>query len=157
MCRDEVVISPFAHSCNGGIKVNENGKTDVDGLYAIGELSSAIEGANRLGGNSVGGALVFGKRAVDDANIYLENYKNKIYSKENFEEKFNSWLEEIFLNDNSNKLSTSEVLENLKSITTKCAGIKRTKTSLEDGLKSIELLRNQYNICLLYTSPSPRD
>lgn len=146
MCRDEVVISPFAHSCNGGIKVNENGKTDVDGLYAIGELSSAIEGANRLGGNSVGGALVFGKRAVDDANIYLENYKNKIYSKENFEEKFNSWLEEIFLNDNSNKLSTSEVLENLKSITTKCAGIKRTKTSLEDGLKSIKLLRNQYNI-----------
>lgn len=146
MCRDEVVISPFAHSCNGGIKVNENGKTDVDGLYAIGELSSAIEGANRLGGNSVGGALVFGKRAVDDANIYLENYKNKIYSKEDFEEKFNSWLEEISLNDKVNKLSTSEVLETLKSITTKCAGIKRTKLSLEDGLKSIELLRNQYNI-----------
>lgn len=146
MCRDEVIISPFAHSCNGGIKVNENGKTDVEGLYTIGELSSAIEGANRLGGNSVGGALVFGKRAVDDAAIYLENLKNKIYSKENFEEKFNNWLEEISLDDKTNKLSTSEILKNLKSITTKCAGIKRTKFSLEEGLKSIELLRNQYNI-----------
>ena len=36
-------------------------------LYAVGELSSAIEGANRLGGNSVGGALVFGNNAVKSA------------------------------------------------------------------------------------------
>lgn len=62
LLEDEVVITHFAHSCNGGIKIDTNGYTGIPGLYAIGELSSAIEGANRLGGNSVGGTLVFGKK-----------------------------------------------------------------------------------------------
>lgn len=146
LCRDEVVISPFAHSCNGGIKVDENGKTDIDGLYAIGEVSSAIEGANRLGGNSVGGALVFGNRAIEDATRYLENLNIRVYSKKDFEEKFNFWIDEISSVDKSEILSTPNILENLKSITTKCANIKRTKSSLEKGLNKIKDLRKTLNI-----------
>ena len=146
MCRDEVVISPFAHSSNGGIRVNENGKTCINGLYAIGELSSAIEGANRLGGNSVGGALVFGNRAVIDAVGYLENIENKAYSKEVFEEKFTNWIDEIASNDEKNGSSPSEILEELKKVTTRCAGIKRSKALLEEGLSSIKSLKTKLNI-----------
>lgn len=146
MCRDEIVISPFAHSCNGGLKVSENGETGIKGLYAIGELSSAIEGANRLGGNSVGGALVFGKRAVHSAVNYLEKSNSKKFSNEILEENFNKWIESICSDDFKNNLSSSEVLKNLKNITTQSAGIKRNKISLEAGLNALENLRKNYSI-----------
>lgn len=64
LLRDKVAIAPFAHSCNGGIKIDEFSESRVNGLFAVGEISACIEGANRLGGNSVGGSLVFAKRAV---------------------------------------------------------------------------------------------
>ena len=146
MCRDQVVISPFAHSCNGGLKVSENGETGVNGLYAIGEVSSAIEGANRLGGNSVGGALVFGKRAINSAVNYLENKKLKNVSDEFLEKNFNEWLENIFADDVENSFSSEKALEILKNITTQSAGIKRDKISLENGIKALENLRKNYSI-----------
>lgn len=65
LLRDQVIIRPFAHSCNGGIEINEYAQTAVRGLFAVGEVSACIEGANRPGrGNSVGGSLVFAKRAI---------------------------------------------------------------------------------------------
>lgn len=64
LLKDKVAIAPFAHSCNGGVVIDEFAESAVKGLFAVGEISSCIEGANRLGGNSVGGSLVFAQRAV---------------------------------------------------------------------------------------------
>ncbi|MDE1179346.1 FAD-binding protein [Paraburkholderia sp.] len=72
MCRDEICVAPFAHSCNGGIRIDDHGETAIAGLFAVGEVASAIEGANRLGGNSVGGSLVFARRAIETAARYIE-------------------------------------------------------------------------------------
>ena len=36
MVKDEIIITHFAHSCNGGIKINKDGETGVKGVYAIG-------------------------------------------------------------------------------------------------------------------------
>ena len=48
----------------GGVVVDpETTSTGVDGLYAAGEVTSGLHGANRLGGNSLAETLVFGKRA----------------------------------------------------------------------------------------------
>jgi succinate dehydrogenase / fumarate reductase, flavoprotein subunit len=57
-----IEIAPTAHYSMGGVWVRpEDHGTDVEGLYAIGEASSGLHGANRLGGNSLIELLVFGR------------------------------------------------------------------------------------------------
>ncbi|PPG40521.1 L-aspartate oxidase [Pseudoclavibacter sp. RFBA6] len=57
-----IEIAPTAHYSMGGVWVRpDDHSTDVDGLYAIGEASSGLHGANRLGGNSLIELLVFGR------------------------------------------------------------------------------------------------
>ncbi len=57
-------VKPGAHYTMGGIEINEQGETVIDGLYAAGECGCvSMHGANRLGGNSLAELLVFGARA----------------------------------------------------------------------------------------------
>ena len=57
-----IEIAPTAHYSMGGVWVRtEDHTTDVEGLYAIGEASSGLHGANRLGGNSLIELLVYGR------------------------------------------------------------------------------------------------
>jgi succinate dehydrogenase / fumarate reductase, flavoprotein subunit len=57
-----IEIAPTAHYSMGGVWVRpEDHSTDVEGLYAIGEASSGLHGANRLGGNSLIELLVYGR------------------------------------------------------------------------------------------------
>jgi succinate dehydrogenase / fumarate reductase flavoprotein subunit len=57
-------VGPTCHYFMGGIKVDgETGETRVPGLFSTGEASGGMNGANRLGGNSLGDLLVFGRRA----------------------------------------------------------------------------------------------
>jgi succinate dehydrogenase / fumarate reductase flavoprotein subunit len=57
-----IEIAPTAHYSMGGVWVRpEDHRTDVEGLYAIGEASSGLHGANRLGGNSLIELLVYGR------------------------------------------------------------------------------------------------
>jgi succinate dehydrogenase / fumarate reductase, flavoprotein subunit len=56
-------VGPTTHYAMGGIRVDaETGQTTVAGLYAVGEASGGMHGANRLGGNSLSDLLVFGAR-----------------------------------------------------------------------------------------------
>lgn len=144
MCKDKVVITPFAHSCNGGIKINKSSETSVKGLYAIGEVSSCIEGANRLGGNSVGGSLVFGKRAINSIVDYLSenNFKNSTLS--DFEEKFNKWLNSLI--DGKNILSENIILDKLKTLTSQTCNVKRNEELLKNSLRELENLKNNFSI-----------
>ncbi|WIV67770.1 FAD-binding protein [Natrialbaceae archaeon AArc-T1-2] len=57
-------VKPGQHYAMGGIEVDENGQTCIDGLYAAGECACvSVHGANRLGGNALPELIVFGKRA----------------------------------------------------------------------------------------------
>ena len=59
---EPIEIAPTAHYSMGGVWVRpEDHSTEVDGLYAIGEASSGLHGANRLGGNSLIELMVFGR------------------------------------------------------------------------------------------------
>ena len=67
-----IEIAPTAHYSMGGVWVRpEDHGTGVDGLYAIGEASSGLHGANRLGGNSLIELLVYGRIAGADAAGYV--------------------------------------------------------------------------------------
>jgi succinate dehydrogenase flavoprotein subunit len=57
-------VAPTAHYSMGGIAVDpETHATEVAGLYAVGECTSGLHGANRLGGNSLAETVIFGRRA----------------------------------------------------------------------------------------------
>ncbi len=66
-----IEIAPTAHYSMGGVWVRpDDHSTDVEGLYAIGEASSGLHGANRLGGNSLIELLVFGRIVGQAAVAY---------------------------------------------------------------------------------------
>ena len=60
--QEPMEVAPTAHYAMGGIDVSfETGQTCVDGLYAVGECTAGVHGANRLGGNSLVETVVFGE------------------------------------------------------------------------------------------------
>jgi succinate dehydrogenase/fumarate reductase flavoprotein subunit len=63
LARTPVEVSPIAHYHMGGIAVDERMATKIPGLYAAGEAVGGANGANRLSGNAIPEALVFGERA----------------------------------------------------------------------------------------------
>ena len=66
--REPMEVAPTAHYSMGGIVVDpETHATNVPGLYAAGECVGGLHGANRLGGNSLGEALIAGKRSGEAA------------------------------------------------------------------------------------------
>jgi succinate dehydrogenase / fumarate reductase flavoprotein subunit len=66
-----MVVGPTAHYAMGGVRVDaDSGAATLPGLFAAGESSGGMHGANRLGGNSLSDLLVFGRRAGAGAAAY---------------------------------------------------------------------------------------
>ena len=65
LARERVEVCPTAHFNMGGIRIDRDGRTNLEGLFAAGEDSSGVHGANRLGGNGVAESTVFGARVGD--------------------------------------------------------------------------------------------
>ena len=60
-------VAPMAHHTMGGVCIDSRGATSVPGLFAAGEVTGGLHGANRMGGNALTETLVFGKRAGEAA------------------------------------------------------------------------------------------
>lgn len=76
---NRIRVAPTAHFTMGGVKVNLNCETGVDGLFACGEVTGGVHGANRLGGNALTEAIVFGARAGLTAAKWAMNVCDSSY------------------------------------------------------------------------------
>jgi succinate dehydrogenase / fumarate reductase flavoprotein subunit len=71
--KEPMEVGPTTHYVMGGVRVDaETQMSTVAGLFAAGECAAGINGANRLGGNSLSDLLVFGKRAGEHAALYAK-------------------------------------------------------------------------------------
>jgi succinate dehydrogenase/fumarate reductase flavoprotein subunit len=75
--QDPMEIDPTTHYVMGGVRVDgDTQMSNVPGLFAAGECAAGINGANRLGGNSLSDILVFGKRAGEFAAKFAKGQKS---------------------------------------------------------------------------------
>ena len=72
-----IKVSPGIHHTMGGVKINTNAEVltaedqVIPGLYAAGEVTGGVHGANRLGGNAVADIVIFGRIAAQNAAAYI--------------------------------------------------------------------------------------
>src|SRR5207244_5458128 len=72
--KEPMEVGPTTHYVMGGVRVDaETQMSTVPGLFAAGECAAGINGANRLGGNSLSDLLVFGKRAGEFAAKFAKS------------------------------------------------------------------------------------
>src|SRR5215471_17649822 len=76
LAREKVEVCPTAHFNMGGVRINRDGFTNLEGLFAAGEDSSGVHGANRLGGNGVADSPVYGARVGDSVAGWVKGRKN---------------------------------------------------------------------------------
>ncbi|HTO13074.1 MAG TPA: FAD-binding protein [Candidatus Binatia bacterium] len=72
LARGPVEVGPTAHFLMGGVVIDPAGRTAVEGLFAAGEDTGGVHGANRLGGNGVAESTVFGGIAGDTIAAFVE-------------------------------------------------------------------------------------
>jgi succinate dehydrogenase / fumarate reductase flavoprotein subunit len=76
--KEPMEIGPTCHYVMGGVEVDpDSAMSKVPGLFAAGEVAGGMHGANRLGGNSLGDLLVFGKRAGEYAASYAKELSGR--------------------------------------------------------------------------------
>jgi succinate dehydrogenase / fumarate reductase flavoprotein subunit len=82
IAKEPMEVAPTAHYSMGGIVVDPpSHATDLGGLYAAGECTAGLHGANRLGGNSLVETLVFGRRAGEAAARFSRERESQLRSR----------------------------------------------------------------------------
>ena len=134
--QEPMEVFPTIHYVMGGIKVDaETCETNVPGLFAAGECSGGLHGANRLGGNSLSDLLVFGRRAGVGATEYVKSngYSTEIDSSQIDTEK-QRVLEPLERQDGENPY---ELQQQVQEAMMEHANLMRNEESLQEGLEKI--------------------
>jgi fumarate reductase flavoprotein subunit len=80
LARERVEVGPTTHFMMGGVVIDADCRTEVDGLFAAGEDAGGVHGANRLGGNGVAESTVFGGIAGDVMASFVEGRRHSALS-----------------------------------------------------------------------------
>lgn len=130
----------------GGVKVDSKSQTNLKGLFAIGEVAGQVHGANRLGGNSLLGTVVFGKIAGREAATKVAREKKRTING-----KSSSSILEI-THDKDKKLAPIlfavkqpvRIRSQIHQVMQENAGIIREASKLRKGIKKISELEKTF-------------
>lgn len=139
-------VAPTAHHFMGGIKIDENGKTNIKNLFAAGEVTGGVHGANRLGGNALADTQVFGLRAgisaskniIDATDEEKEFFKGEINLEEVLKEK-----ERIFSYINKGNILPITLKKEIQNIMWTNVAIIRNGDGLKEAFKEIIAIEQQ--------------
>ena len=144
--RDPMEVGPTIHYTMGGVRVApETGATTVPGLYAAGEVAAGLHGANRLGGNSLGDILVFGRRAGEAAAADARARPRAAIDESQVAAEQASLLQPLAPSSDgaAHAENPYKLHEELQAAMQDDAGIARTEESLERSLAAIVELRRR--------------
>jgi succinate dehydrogenase / fumarate reductase flavoprotein subunit len=133
-----IEIAPTAHYSMGGVWVRpEDHGTNVEGLYAIGEASSGLHGANRLGGNSLIELLVFGRIVGEAAAAYSAQLEAQQRSATAVAEA-RAEIDELLAADGPENVRTLQ--RAIRNTMTEHAGVVRDEPGLLAGLADLDAI-----------------
>jgi L-aspartate oxidase len=139
--RDLIPVHPAAHYFVGGVRTDLDGRTDLPGLYACGEVAATgVHGANRLASNSLLEGLVFGARvarAIEADDLPQAGPFAIVHEVETSER---------------GELDLSDIRSSLRSAMWRNVGIERSGTRLQDVLGMFEFW-NRYALERVFDSP----
>jgi len=134
-----VDVSPSAHYQMGGLEIDVNGHTNLEGLFAAGEDAAGVHGANRLGGNGVADSIVYGARAGDSMAEYVASGQWSHVSEAQIRQRVGEWSR--FLADSPiaplKGESAFAVRAELESLMWDKVGIVRHEHGLEEALAGL--------------------
>jgi fumarate reductase flavoprotein subunit len=141
---DLIPVRPVVHYMMGGVHTDMNGATPLPGLYAAGETACvSINGANRLGSNSLSELLVFGARAGRAAAEYASRQQDvspAVLAQAHDEE---LRLERDLLNGKGRE-RLSDLRQEMQTTMEASAGIYRTGKALSEGLDKLRRVRERF-------------
>ncbi|HVS19827.1 MAG TPA: L-aspartate oxidase [Planctomycetota bacterium] len=134
IARDPIPVRPGAHYMIGGVRVDADGRTDLPGLWAVGECASTkLHGANRMGSNSLLEGLVLGRRA--GALVAHERRGDATRLPD-------SGGEPAGNADHGLRLSLEDMTYSLKSLMWRQMGIERSGPALADAAERLDFWRH---------------
>jgi L-aspartate oxidase len=137
-----VPVAPAAHYWMGGILTDLQNRTNISGLYAVGETASTgVHGANRLASNSLLECIVFGAQIADVEQQAL--HQSAITKTEDLSSSVSCILSVNEWQDQREYLA--ELRENIPRLVWESAGICREQASLENAIAQIESWRDNFS------------
>jgi succinate dehydrogenase/fumarate reductase flavoprotein subunit len=131
---------PAAHFTNGGIMINEKGETNIRGLYAAGEVTGGVHGANRLSGNAFTEFAVFGVRAGKFAAEYAKGSLFMDLDEDQLESLEKEMLQPL---EEERGVSPIEVRKRIQTLSWEKMGPVRTGERLGEAIKEIDDMKKQ--------------
>ncbi|MDI9619460.1 MAG: FAD-dependent oxidoreductase [Candidatus Nezhaarchaeota archaeon] len=127
--------APGVHHCMGGVRINERCESSVPGLYAAGEATGGIHGANRVGGNALTDTQVFGARAGAYAAERARSVGVVGFDKGQVD-KCMKIAEEIY--ERKEGVEAHQIKSKIQKIMDDCVGVVKTGASLEKALAELK-------------------
>ena len=136
-----VEVGPMAHYHMGGIRVANNMETRIKGLYAAGEAVGGANGANRLSGNAITEAFVFGERAGSSAARAAQ--QTSIVWNPTAVDAHAEPIRELISRRSKNGVSPAACQTELQRVMWEMAGPFRTRDKLVAALERIQGMRDE--------------
>jgi fumarate reductase flavoprotein subunit len=143
---EPIPVRPVVHYMMGGVSTNINAKTTLAGLYAAGEAACvSINGANRLGSNSLTELLVFGTRAGRAAAAYATTVAAPVSAAiEALAADEQRRLDRQFLRKDGGKERIATIRQEMQIAMEEGAGIYRDEQKMEKACKTLRTLRERF-------------